>query len=258
MISFLWIGLGLVVGSFINVVIHRLPRGRSVVSPRSRCPGCKKMIAWYDNIPVLSFALLRARCRACRTGISWRYPAVELLVAALAWSIQWRWPDRPFWALAAALAAAALVAVAFIDWDTFLIPDRLSLGLLATGLAAAPLNPLFPGTAGSKLLASFLGALAGFLICWGVAAFGEKVFKKEAMGGGDIKLLAAVGAWSGALGAFDCLILASFAGSAYGAGLMLRGRIGRAEPIPFGPFLAAGAVFNFFHILPFGFPFHNL
>ena len=115
-------------------------------------------------------------------------------------------------------AAGALVAVAFIDWDTFLIPDELSLGLLAAGLLFAPMNPFFAESLGngawySRMLFSLIGAGTGFAICWATAEFGERLFKREALGGGDVKLLAAVGAWTGALGAFDCMMIGAFAGS---------------------------------------------
>lgn len=247
--------LGLIIGSFLNVCIHRMPRDESLLRPPSHCPRCKKPVAPYDNVPVLSFLWLGGRCRHCRKPISPRYPAVELLTGLVFAGLCWRWQGQPGWALAASAASAALLAIAFIDWDTFLIPDVLSLGLVAAGLLASPLNPIL----GDGLLAragfSLGGAAVGFGLCYGVAVFGEWVFKKEAMGGGDVKLLAGVGAWSGALGAIDCLVVASLLGSLYGGALLLRRRLKRQDPIPFGPFLSAAAVFNFFYLLPFGFPF---
>ncbi|MBI3550867.1 MAG: prepilin peptidase [Elusimicrobia bacterium] len=257
MIEFLVFWLGLIAGSFMNVCIHRLPEGGSLVRPRSRCPKCKTTIAWYDNVPVVSWVLLGAKCRKCRKPISARYPAVELLTALLYVALWRRWEgDVPF-AAAACAATGVLVVIAYIDWDTFLIPDVLSLGLLAAGLAAAGINPLFSGSVGMRYAWSFLGALTGFAVCWGTAVMGEWAFKKEAMGGGDIKLLAAVGAWTGALGAFDCLIVASMFGAIYGVWLIAAKRLKRQDPIPFGPFLSAAAIFNFFYILPFGFPFEQ-
>lgn len=248
--------LGSVLGSFANVVVYRLPKDESVVWPPSRCPRCKTRIKFYDNIPVLSWLLLRGRCRSCKGRFSVRYPAMELGMALLALALWRRWSAEPVWAALAVMAACAFVAVAVIDWDTFLIPDELSLGLLAAGLVVAPLNPLFAGhPAWMAWLLALRGAAAGFAICYGVAAAGEKLFGKEAMGGGDIKLLAAVGAWFGGVGAFDCLMLGSFAGSIYGVCLMARGAVKRSDPIPFGPFLSAGALFNFFYLLPLGFPF---
>lgn len=243
---------GLCIGSFLNVCILRMPNDESLVHPRSRCPRCKKRIEWYDNIPVFSFLHLRGRCRGCGRAISPRYPLVELLTAACFVTLYMRW--GPLFGALAAAAASALIVIAFIDWDTFLIPDVLSLGLVAAGLAVSPLNPIFSGGAMMRVLQSALGAAAGFAICFGIAWLGEKVLKKEAMGGGDVKLLAGVGAWTGVLGAYDCLVIASFLGSIYGVGLILRSRIKRQDPIPFGPFLSAAAIFNFFYLLPFGWP----
>jgi len=250
-----WLILGLSVGSFVNVVICRLPDGKSLFLPASHCPRCGRPVALYDNVPILAFLWLRGRCRGCRRPISWRYPVVEALLGVVAFALWRRWEGAPAWTIAALAAVAALTAVAFIDWDTFLIPDELSLGLLVLGLLCSPLNPVFPGSLAAKAGLSAVGAASGFAMCWAVAAFGEFVFKKEAMGGGDIKLLAAVGAWSGALGAFDCLLIGSMLGAVYGSVLLLRRKVGRQDPIPFGPFLSAGAVLNFFIILPFGFPF---
>ncbi len=247
--------LGLILGSFLNVCIHRLPQEQSLWRPGSHCPKCGHPVAFYDNIPVLSFLWLGGRCRHCGSRISARYPAVELLTAALFSLLYWRWQGRPEWALASWLAAGILIAVAFIDWDTFLIPDILSYGLLASGLLLSPINPLLGEGPWWRLGQSAAGAALGFALCWGTAELGEAAFKKEAMGGGDIKLLAGVGAWSGALGAFDCLVVASLLGSVYGGALLLRGSLRREDPIPFGPFLSAAAILNFFWLMPFGFPF---
>jgi leader peptidase (prepilin peptidase)/N-methyltransferase len=244
-------------GSFANVLIYRLPLEQSIVKPRSRCPNCHKTIAWHDNIPVWSWIFLGGRCRNCRKTISARYPLVEAACGALAAGLWARWGQQgePVWAACVTLAACALVAVTLIDWDTFIIPDELSLGLWGAGLLLAPLNPYMGGPWYAALGWSAFGSLAGFLMCWGVAVVGEKAFGKEAMGGGDIKLLAAVGAWSGALGAFDCLMVGSLLGAAYGVSQIAGKKLKRSDPIPFGPFLSAGAVFNFFFVLPLGFPF---
>ncbi len=251
-----WVMTGLCLGSFANVVIHRLPRGRSLSRPGSHCPRCRRPVAFYDNIPLLSWILLRGRCRNCRQAISWRYPLVEALVGALSTAVWRHWEGQWAWTAAALAALAVLVAVAFIDCDTFLIPDELSLGLLGAGLILSPLNPTLGTSLMGRLGAAFLGGAGGLALCWGVAVLGEKAFGREAMGGGDIKLLAGVGAWTGALGAFDTLVVASFVGAAYGVWLLAQGKIARRDPIPFGPFLSAGAVFTIFYKLPFGFPFN--
>src|SRR5262249_35031548 len=125
---------GLFIGSFLNVVIPRLPSEETVVFGRSRCPHCRHLIYWYDNIPLVSFLYLRRRCRHCRKPIAWRYPAVELLTGLLFAGLGWRWQSQIPWTVASLAACAILLAIAFIDWDTFLIPDVLSLGLLAAGL----------------------------------------------------------------------------------------------------------------------------
>lgn len=291
--TLVWAAFGACLGSFANVLIHRLPREESIVFPRSRCPKCSAPIALSDNIPLLSWLLLRGRCRHCREPISGRYPSVELLLALIGAALSMRWGD-PAWVGPALLASTGLVAIAFIDWDTLLIPDELSLGLVALGLLASPLNPVLGYEADAlwlRPLTSFVGALSGYLGCLFIAVLGEKLFGKEAMGGGDLKLLAAVGAWSGALGALDCVMAASFIGAFYGmarilrrASLRYRGRLGkllerfarvskrpkrpllwtlkllrsrihREPPIPFGPFLSAGALLNLFYLLPVGFPF---
>lgn len=250
----LWLGACL--GSFVNVAALRLPRGRSLWWPPSSCARCGNRIPFYDNIPVLAWLWLRGRCRRCGRGISWRYPVVELAQALLALALWTRWRASPAWAACAIIASGLLLAVALADWDTFLIPDELSLGLAALGLLAAPLNPYFGAPSWPlACLASLQGGLIGFTLCWGVAAFGDRLFKKESMGGGDIKLLAGVGAWTGSLGAFDTLMLGSLMGAVYGVALMARGRLKRADPIPFGPFLSAAAVFTLFERLPLGFPF---
>lgn len=249
-------GLGACLGSFLNVVIYRLPKEQSVVFPGSSCPRCRKPIALYDNIPILSWLLLLGRCRRCRSPISPRYPAVEAFMGVLSAALWWRWGAQPAWAALSVMAGGALLAVALIDWDTFLIPDELSLGLVGLGLLTAPLNPFFSSPAWyGSVGKSLAGALIGFFICWATAAAGEFLFKKEAMGGGDVKLMAGIGAWTGGLGAFDAIMLASFLGSFYGLTLILRGALTRSDPIPFGPFLSAAAIFNLFLRLPLGFPF---
>ncbi|MBI5240486.1 MAG: prepilin peptidase [Elusimicrobia bacterium] len=252
-LSFFW---GACLGSFINVLAYRLPREESVVSPGSRCPRCGRPIAPYDNIPVLSWLLLRGRCRRCRKPIPARYIAVEAVMACLSLAVWLRWGERPAWAAAAVLACGALLAVSLIDWDTGYIPDVLSFALIAGGVLAAPLNPLLgQGVWYWAAASSVLGAGVGFLICWATAAAGKRIFGKEAMGGGDLILLAGIGAWSGGVGAYDSLLLGSLVGAVYGVGRVLKGELRLADPVPFGPFLAVGAVFNFFVLLPLGFPF---
>ncbi|MFA6004493.1 MAG: prepilin peptidase [Elusimicrobiota bacterium] len=249
-------GIGACLGSFVNVLAYRMPRDESVASPGSHCPKCGRPIAFYDNIPILSWLWLRGRCRRCGQSISARYCLVEAFMAALSLALWLRWQTHPIWAAFTILAAMDLLAIALIDWDTGFIPDVLSFGLIGLGLAAAPFNPLLGRAAwAGSLAASVLGAGIGFAICWGTAEAGKRIFKKEAMGWGDVILLAGVGAWSGAVGAFDSLMLGSLLGAVYGLGLVARGSLRMSDPVPFGPFLAAGAVFGFFWLMPLGFPF---
>ncbi len=249
---------GSMYGSFLNVVVHRLPLEQSVVKPRSRCPHCGKAIAWFDNLPVASWLILRGRGRCCRKPISARYPLVEAAVALLSAALWRRWDAEPVFAVGAALACGALLAVALIDWDTFLIPDELSVGLALGGLLFCPWNPYLDAGPYADwwkpIWLCLRGAGAGFLLGWGLAAAGEAIFKKEALGGGDVKLLMGVGAWTGITGAFDCLMIGSLLGAVWGLRLMAAGKAKRSDPIPFGPFLAVGAVVNFFRLLPFGWP----
>ncbi len=220
--------LGAVVGSFLNVVVARLPRGESVVRPRSRCPRCGTAIAWYDNVPVFSWVLLRARCRACGAPISWRYPLVEALAAGAALAAFFRHGlGGPF---AAELTfAAVLVALAFIDLDTWLLPHALTWPLIAFGLAAAAL-----GFSPAALAPSLLGAALGFAAFAAVSVVGEKVLGKEALGFGDVWLLAGIGAWFGARALLPVVLLASLQGSLVGVALILLGRATPGPPTP-GP-----------------------
>ncbi len=252
----LFYAFGSIYGSFLNVVIHRLPREESVVTPRSRCPHCRRAIAWFDNLPVLSWLLLRGRGRCCGKPVSARYPAVEALTGLFAAGLCLRWPGAPVFAAGAALACGALLALALIDWETFIIPDELSGGLALGGLAFCAWNPYFEQAPWWRPVASSLaGAALGFLLGWGVAAAGEALFGKEAFGGGDVKLLGGIGAWMGFLGAFNALMLGSTLGSVYGVWLLRARKAKPSQPIPFGPFLAAGAAFGFFKLLPMGWPF---
>lgn len=247
---------GSIYGSFLNVVVHRLPREESVVRPRSRCPHCGEPIAWYDNLPVLSWLLLRGRGRCCRKPISARYPAVEAAVGLLSAALLLRWPQAPVFAAGAALACGALLALALIDWETFIIPDELSGGLALAGLLFCAWNPYLAGDGArwEPFARSAAGAGLGFLMGWAVAAGGEALFGQDAFGGGDVKLLGGIGAWTGWVGAFDALMIGSLLGSVYGVWLLRTRKAKRTDPIPFGPFLAAAAAFGFFKLLPFGWP----
>jgi leader peptidase (prepilin peptidase)/N-methyltransferase len=223
-----WVLLvGAAIGSFLNVVIARVPEGESIVSPRSRCPRCRAGIAWYDNVPVLSWLVLRGRCRHCGIAIPFRYVAVELAGAAAAWLAYGR-HGLGLAALAELAFVDLLLTLAFIDLATWLLPNVLTWPLIAAGLAAA--------AAGAAPAASLRGAAVGAVLGFGVfalvSALGRLVWRKEALGFGDVWLLAGIGAWLGAPALLPVVLLASVQGSVYGLGLILLGRAetGAAEP----------------------------
>lgn len=222
--------LGAAIGSFINVLVARLPVGQSPVRPRSSCPACGASIAWYDNVPVLSWLLLRGRCRRCRTGIAVEYPLVEAATAGIWVGVAWLY--GPSWlGLQGAILLSLVLAIALIDSRHYLIPDALSLGGLVAGLALAPL----PGP--PSLLASVLGAAAGFAVLFVVGLAGEWMFKKPAMGGGDMKMMAMVGSFLGPSGAMLTIFLGALVGTIVFAPVALR----TDREVPFGVFLAVGA-----------------
>ncbi|MFM8979842.1 MAG: prepilin peptidase [Planctomycetia bacterium] len=234
---------GACVGSFLNVVIWRLPRGENLAVPGSHCPRCDRAIRWFDNLPILSWLLLRARCRGCRAPISARYPGVEALTGLLFVLAAWRYPAWPD-AVSVQLLMAALVAVTFIDIDHRLIPDAITKPGIVLGLVLAVVTSLHPGDwveglkpGLGKVLHAGAGVLAGWLVIGAVQLLGRWVFKKEAMGGGDAKLLALVGAFTGPVGVFYALVLACLLGSVvHGVVLLLR----RRQPKPLALELRAG------------------
>lgn len=230
--------LGLVVGSFLNVVVVRLPQGASLWAPGSHCASCKAPVRWFDNVPVVSWVLLRGRCRACRASISVRYPAIELITACLfvafghhadGLTVELLFRDLPF--------VAILVAVTFIDLEHRIIPDELSLGGLAWGLLTSFLGSL-------EVLTSFIGAAAGFGIFYGFAWGYEKIAGRMGLGGGDIKLLAMLGAFLGLQGVFFTIFVSSVLGTVVGIGWALAHRQKNlmTVAIPYGPFLVLGAL----------------
>jgi leader peptidase (prepilin peptidase)/N-methyltransferase len=238
----LYIAVGLfgaAIGSFLNVCIHRLPRHESIVWPSSRCPACGGRIAPYDNIPILSFLWLRGRCRACRAPISLRYPLVE---AANGLGYVWIAQQFGFGWSAAAYAAlfSALLVVTFIDLDHQIIPDRVTLPGIPLGiLCAAVVLP-------TGLFNSLLGVLVGGGLLWFMAWISPYLFGKEGMGGGDIKLLAMVGAFLGWEPVLLTVLVGASAGALTGLLLIAFKRLRRDQHIPFGPFLALGAVVAMF------------
>ncbi len=252
--------LGLLVGSFLNVVIHRLPRMMearwaadcaellpaeeappppaapaepyNLMVPRSSCPHCGHQIRWFENIPVLSYLALGAKCSQCKTSISFRYPAIELVGAALFGWCGWQW-GLSWSALAWCGFSAAVLALAFIDWDTTLLPDDITLPLLWAGLCAAAL-----GLTDARLADAFWGAVAGYLSLWLVYWAFRLATGKEGMGYGDFKLFAAFGAWFGWQALIPVILMASVLGAVVGLGIKFLGRLREGGYVPFGPFLA--------------------
>jgi len=250
--------LGLLIGSFLNVVIYRFPvmleaqwqaecadmQGKalpekapfSLVVPRSRCQSCGHQLAWFENIPVLSYLVLRGRCGHCQAGISLRYPLVELATGLLFLWCGWQWG-----ATATGLAwcgfCAALVALGMIDWDTTLLPDDITLPLLWAGLTVAALKL---GSVG--LNDAFWGAVGGYLSLWLVYWAFRLVTGKEGMGYGDFKLFAALGAWFGWQALIPIILMASVIGAAVGIGLKFSKNLREGGYVPFGPFLAGAGL----------------
>ena len=234
---------GACIGSFLNVCIYRIPAGTSIVRPPSSCPRCKNEIAFYDNIPILSWLLLLGKCRACGAPIAVRYPLVELMTGLFAAACIVFF--GPTWhALAAFAFIAVLIVVAFIDLDHRIIPDAISLpGIPIFFIAAIAATDL-------TWQSSVVGVLAGggslFAVAWGY----QTITGREGMGGGDIKLLAMIGAFIGWRGILFTLFAASAIGTLIGIVAMIRSGKGMKLAIPFGPFLALGAVLYLFFGVP--------
>ncbi len=253
--------LGLMVGSFLNVVIHRLPKmlerewqaqcaeltGKPLKAqppynlfvPRSACPHCGHKIGALENVPIISYLVLRGKCRGCRARISPRYPLVEAASGILSAYAAWHF-GFGLAALAALLFVWALLALTFIDFDTQLLPDAITLPLLWLGL----LFNLFATFA--NLRSAVIGAVAGYLVLWSVYWLFKLIRGKEGMGFGDFKLLAAIGAWLGWQMLPLVILLSSLVGAIAGGALMLLARHGRDVPIPFGPYLAGAGLIALF------------
>jgi leader peptidase (prepilin peptidase)/N-methyltransferase len=235
------LAVGLILGSFLNVCIHRLPLGQSVVRPRSRCPCCSATVRWYDNVPILSWVLLRGRCRHCAAPISARYALVELLSAITLVALWRAFGATPEFAVAAGFGLA-LVVLFFTDFDHQLLPDAVTLTGFVVGLAVAWFNPFLPGAGWARVWASLAGAALGSGLLWGVGALYGRFRGVEAMGFGDVKMMAMVGAFTGPAGVLFTIFAASLGGAAVGLLLIpLRGR-SLQDKLPFGCFLAPAAL----------------
>lgn len=231
--------VGLCVGSFLNVCIFRIPEGRSIVSPPSACPGCGTSIKWYDNIPLISYIVLRGRCRNCRTAVSLRYPTVELLTGLFA-LVVWIQFGMNWQSLIYFLFIAALLVITFIDIDHQIIPNEISLPGIPIGFALCFLNPDL------TWLEALIGILIGGGSLYAVIWIYYLVTGRQGMGFGDVKLLAMIGAFTGWRGVLFTIMASSFIGTVVGLAEMMRTRQGMKLAIPFGPFLAIGAVLYLF------------
>lgn len=229
--------LGSVVGSFLNVCIYRLPRGERIGLSRSHCPHCKKTILWYDNIPYISYILLRRRCRYCGKPISFRYFVVEFLTAVMFCAIWWRFKD-PKLAVIYSVFTSLLIVGSFIDLDFLIIPDCITLLGIVVGLVAS----LFS----QGIINSLLGVLVGGGSLYLIAITASAVLKKEAMGMGDVKLLAMIGSFIGWQWALFTIFTSSLLGTIAGILLITLGKTNIKGKIPFGPYLAMGSIVSLF------------
>lgn len=245
--------LGLLVGSFLNVVIYRLPKMMekqwanevaefkgdtapnepifNLMLPRSCCPQCSHQIRWYENIPVLSYLFLHGKCSACKTSISLRYPIIELVTSILFFYCIWHWGLTPA-GLAWCGFSATLLSLAMIDWDTTLLPDDITLPLLWTGLLLAAMK-----VTGASLESAVWGAAAGYFSLWLIYWIFKLITGKEGMGYGDFKLFAALGAWFGWEALIPIILMSSVIGAIVGIGLKFSSHLREGGYIPFGPFL---------------------
>lgn len=228
--------MGAAIGSFLNVCVYRWPAELSVLHPPSRCPGCEQRIRWYDNVPIVSYLVLRARCRNCGTRISAQYPAVELFVALIWLGAMIRF-GVSIEALRSAVFLTLLLGIALTDAREMVIPDQFTLVGVAFGLIMAA----FPG--GFPLVKALLGAVLGYVVLWAVKLAAEKALKKPALGVGDIHMMAMVGAFLGPVGALVTLFLGSFFGLIIGVPFTLMRGEGKVlgTYLPLGVFLALGA-----------------
>ena len=254
LIPFIAFLFGLPIGSFLNVCIYRLPRSKSIVNPPSHCPKCEKKIGWYDNIPLISYILLRGKCRNCKVTISPRYFFVEFITGLMFLFLMMKF-GLSFDFFIFAVFTCVLTIVTFIDFEHYLIPDVLVLPGIVLGLAVSIRNSLLANSNAlffnfsyplSAFMNSLTGACLGFLSLFIVAVLGEMLFKKEAMGGGDLKLLAMMGAFLGWKNVLFTIFISSLVGSVIGITLIILKKKGKKEYMPYGPYLALAGIISIF------------
>ncbi len=234
---------GAVIGSFLNVCIYRIPANVSLWWPPSTCPRCKTKIKFYDNIPILSYLILRGKCRNCKEKISIQYPLIEAVTSLLTLLVVCNF-GLTYWTAIALIITYSLIVLSMIDFKLYIIPDRFSIGLTVLGLLVFFINPAFSGDLKPKFIQCITGGAVGFFGLWAIALIGSMAFKKEAMGGGDIKLIAAVGTLTGFNGVISTLIISSFSALIYYAILFILKKNPENKTIPFGPFISIGLFIN--------------
>ncbi|MEI8217706.1 MAG: prepilin peptidase [Elusimicrobiota bacterium] len=236
---------GCLIGSFTNVCMYRIPLDQSICHPRSHCTSCNTLISWYDNVPIFSYIVLGRKCRHCGSPISWRYPFVEFLTGTAFFLIAYYYSLQmivPFFLY----YSFVMICISGIDISSQIIPDVFSLSLIAVGIGSSIFNPLLGNGPGERIFNSLLGMGAGGGILLLLGILGTWMFKKDAMGGGDLKLLAGIGAFIGWHKVFSTLFIASVLGTIIGVYLILSKKIERRGYIPFGPFLALAGYINLF------------
>ncbi len=239
---FFYFSLGACLGSFFNVCALRIPQGLSIVTPPSRCPNCGHSLAWYENIPILSFLALKARCRSCSKPISWQYPLVEALTGVfLAVSVM-RFEAEPWRLCGFVILGGFCIVLSTIDVRTLTLPNAVIFPLMAAATFFAPWNPWLGTHWGARLVDMVLGFLVGAGILFLFGWLGTLILGKDALGGGDIKLLGALGMVLGWQGALDGLFFGSILSGVWGVSLIATGRLKAKTPLPYGPFLCAGCL----------------
>ena len=237
--------LGLIFGSFANVCIYRMPRNMSVIKPNSHCTSCNAFIKWYDNIPILSYIFLKGKCRKCKSKISIKYPLVEFSCGVLFVSMYYLY-GFVFMLIPFCLLVFSLLVTTIIDFEFKIIPDEISFMLMIVGFATSFFNLNLGETVGQRVLHSFLGFLVGGGSLFVIAVIGKLIFKKDAMGGGDIKVMAGIGTFIGWDKALFAIFVASLFGSIVGIILIIYKKIERKQEIPFGPYLAVSSFLTLF------------
>lgn len=251
-LQLLAIAIGACIGSFLNVVIYRVPAGLSILHPPSRCPHCLRQLAPRDNIPIIGWFLIKGKCRYCHTPVSWRYPAIEAFTAFLFWCVAayFGTSQPPLILGFYALFLSWLLALSMIDFDTMTLPNSLTQSGLVLGLvyqgSLAFANSSDRTSFATHLLLGIGGAVLGIWLLDIMRIAGRIFLQKEAMGGGDPKLAAMIGMWLGWQQVLLTILLASAIGTCVGAIALLFSKVGKQQPIPFGPFLAIGGAISLF------------